>query len=87
MLRLTLSAGHLAIEKVTNKRKGLVGFVFKHKVARIEQVKLEIPQITLVGMRARLGENEIVFAPNDNRWRLFIRNHACTFGYNGGLLR
>ena len=57
----------------------LVSLVLKHEVAGVEKVELEVVQVPLIGMRAGLGKNEIVLAPDDERRRLLVPEPSLDF--------
>src|SRR5262249_57595816 len=75
-----LHAGHLAVQEVVDEREDLVSLVLKHEVTSVEKMELEIPQVSLIGMRTSLGENEIVLAPDDECRRLLIAEPGLHFG-------
>ena len=70
-----------------DEREDLVSLVLKNEVTSVEKMELEIPQVSLIGMRTSLGEYEIVLAPDDECRRCLSRNQACTLGYRGKLFR
>src|SRR5262249_13859298 len=75
-----LRAGHLAVQEIVDKREGLVSLVLEHEVASGGKMELEVLQVSLIGMRTGLGENEIVLAPDNERWRLLLAEPSLHFG-------
>jgi hypothetical protein len=62
----------LFAKEVANVLRDHITVFFQREVASVEQVKLEILQVTLVRMGSLSRKNVIVLAPNDQRRRLML---------------
>jgi hypothetical protein len=71
--------GHLTVQKVVDEGEHFVGLVLEHEVAGIEKVELEVIEVTLVGMCAGFGENEIILAPDDEPRGLLWPPRRCLY--------
>src|SRR5512134_137145 len=64
------SAPDLSIKEVPNQGEGLIGLVLQQEMSGVEEVKLDLLQVPLIGMRAIRREDLVVLAPHNQRRRL-----------------
>src|SRR5215831_6220444 len=62
----------LAVKEIADKRDHFVCFVFERKMPGVDQVKLDLGQVALVGVSAVGREDLVVLAPDDQRRRLVL---------------
>src|SRR5262249_5520435 len=70
--RSAASRRDLAVQEVADQRDDFVGPVFEREVPGVDQVKLDLGQVTFIGVRPVGRENLVVLAPDDKGWRLIV---------------
>src|SRR5262249_34711516 len=65
-------AADVFCEEIADVSCDQVAVLFQREVTGVEQVELQVLQITFVRFRARRRKNEIVFSPHDQRRRLVL---------------
>ena len=59
----------LSAEEVADQRHHFVGLVLQSEMAGVDEVKLDLGKVALIGIRAIGGEYLVVLAPDDQRGR------------------
>src|SRR5215510_7620409 len=62
----------LTVQELADERHHLIGLVLKREMTRVDQMKLEVAKITLVGVSAVGREDLVVLAPNYERRGLML---------------
>src|SRR6516164_8980866 len=62
----------LTVEEIADERHHLIGLVLEREMTRVDQMKLEVAKITLVGVSAVGRKDLVVLAPNDKRRGLML---------------
>src|SRR5215475_6208689 len=62
----------LTVQEIADERDHLVGLVLKREMTRVDQMKLEVAKVTLVGVSTVGRKYLVVLAPNDERRRLML---------------
>ena len=77
---MTGLSGQLLAKEVSDQRGDHRSVFFQGEVARIEQMELQVLEVTLVGIRSRSREDRIVLAPDDQRGRLVLAEILLPLG-------
>ena len=63
---------HLACQEFANAAGNEVAILFQREVTRVEQMELEVVQVTLVGFSPFRREDVVTLSPDDQRRRLML---------------
>ena len=59
--------GQLLAKEASNERGDLGSIFFESKMARVEEVELQVFEVTLVRMRPSSRKDRVILAPDDQR--------------------
>src|SRR5215813_8060471 len=62
----------LTVQEIADERHHLIGLVLKREMTRVDQMKLEVANVTLVRVSAVGREDLVVLAPNYERRGLML---------------